>query len=247
MNARGTADLKARSYPRGTRGAYNNGCRCLACRKANRDYARQRLHEKQRLGANPWVDASEACAHLKQLHLQGVGLVSVAEATDVPARTLFDIRSGRQHHLRALTARKILSMRSWAAADNTLVPLAMVRTILDALREEGYTLTEIDRRLNPHRSRPRPLPLGRIGMRRWLYERLFRLSQRLLNCINAKPTITTPTIFWALLLQHPGSRLLDLGVHGIRSHVRLLRAHAIVLGMKPGAIQTSSLGAFGYE
>lgn len=181
MSCRGPAHLRRRHYACGTRGSYNSGCRCEACRRAHRDYARARYARLKQQSANPWVDVTEARRHLLDLQRRGIGLVSVAEATDLSARSLFDIRSGRQRRARAHTVAKILAMRDWAGKDHTRVRLERVRAVLATLREEGYTLTDIDRRLNPARPRPRPLPLGHHGITRWRFERLCQVAQRMLG------------------------------------------------------------------
>lgn len=135
-----------RLYQRACRGADGRGCPrsrhlrkdstgdlCGDCRKA--------------LVWNGLVSADDVRAHLKRLSRQGVGYKSVAAAADVSTSTLGDILFGDKSRLRAQAARRVLAIDRDALADAALVPAGPTRRRLHRLILEGFTKTELARRL----------------------------------------------------------------------------------------------------
>jgi hypothetical protein len=132
------------AFPHGTRARYVGAkCRCDDCRAANRNYAKERAG----LPFNGLVDAAPARQHLEALSNQGVGLRSVAAASDVARTVLTDIRTGAKLRVRADTARRVLAVDSGAISDHGLVPAKETRAALRELRRHGLTKQEIAARL----------------------------------------------------------------------------------------------------
>jgi hypothetical protein len=81
----------------GTRSRYTGGCRCPACRAANRTY--QRRYQRERRRPDPpgprLVPAAATRRRLHQLAELGVPLTHLADLTGIPASTLADVVTGR--------------------------------------------------------------------------------------------------------------------------------------------------------
>lgn len=80
----------------GTPSSYTSGgCRCDACRKAHREYAREGARLR-RAGQQRLVSAAAAREHLLHLQGQGVGIRAVVKHARISAETVIRIRSGNQ-------------------------------------------------------------------------------------------------------------------------------------------------------
>jgi hypothetical protein len=156
---RPAAELGA-DRPHGDRLRYMAGCRCFQCRRANSDYERQRKAARLAGDWNGLVPANRSRAHLMSLSRVGVGKRAVAAASDVCMTVLQDIRTGKKTQIRARTERRILAVTAAMASDSALVKPGRTFQLIDRLRDEGFTKTELARRLgyanealqfNPHR------------------------------------------------------------------------------------------------
>ena len=96
---------------------------------------------------NGLVDTAPARAHLKQLSRRGMGHRSVADLASVPKSIVLQIMTGTKRRARSRTVLAILAVEYQHAADKQLVAAGTTMKRLDALKEEGYTQTEIARRL----------------------------------------------------------------------------------------------------
>jgi len=198
-----------KDYPCGTRAKYVGGCRCEACKAANRravaardaravaeaialapqstspapqvwtlpDGSRKvRLYQRAcpgvhgepckhrrhlrkdskgglcgdcrlRLVWNGLVDAGPVIKHVRKLSKQGIGYKSVAAAASVSATTIGKLLNGKRTRIRAAAARRILAIDRDAVADGGLVRAGRTHALIQRLLEEGFTKTELARRL----------------------------------------------------------------------------------------------------
>src|SRR5581483_5514038 len=136
-----------RQWPHGTRARYVTGCRCQECREANRLFYHIRIKEKIFGRSNGLVSAQAARRHMLKLSAQGVGRRAIGAACGVADSILTLIRSGRRKTIRANTERRILSVTRDAIADKALVSNGRTWKLIDRLLQEGFTRTELARRL----------------------------------------------------------------------------------------------------
>lgn len=125
------------------RARYAAGCRCDACRKANRDYERARMAARKTVGWSGLVDATAARMHLMKLRRRGVGKAAVAAATNISQGVLHYIINGTRLQIHARTARKILAVTPAMASDHATVPAAATWRRIRDLMEAGYTRAQI--------------------------------------------------------------------------------------------------------
>lgn len=97
--------------------------------------------------ADYFVDATAARRKIRWLRKNGIGRRSVADAAGVACSSIADIASGRKKLIRLSTERKILSLDKGAAAGAALVDARPTWRLLELLLEEGFTRTELARRL----------------------------------------------------------------------------------------------------
>lgn len=130
-----------------------------------------------RLVWNGLVPADDVRRHLKKLSRQGVGYKSVAVAADVSKTTLEKILAGTKHRLRAQSARRVLAIDRDAKADHALVPAAPTWRRLNHLLSEGFTKTELARRLGSRARTPSLQFKGRYILARTVarVERFYRI------------------------------------------------------------------------
>lgn len=134
------ADLPpAERYAHGMRARYVCGCRCDECRRANRDYNRQR----RAAPFNGLVDAGPAREHLLRLSAEGVGKRAVGAACDIALSVLIEVRAGRKTKIRAETARRILAVDMTAMSDAALIPAGPTWRAVRELQKMGFTKGEI--------------------------------------------------------------------------------------------------------
>lgn len=139
--------LRPEAIAHGRRARYVAGCRCTLCTAANRNYARRRYHEQREGDWNGLVDARHARAHLLRLSRQGVGRRAVSAATDLSTTVIQNIRAGRKLRIRARTERLILAVTAAQASDRALVHPARTFQRIAQLVDEGYSKSELARRL----------------------------------------------------------------------------------------------------
>jgi hypothetical protein len=197
LSARGLkpiADLAA-NRDHGDRLRYLAGCRCFDCRRANSAYEAGRKIARAAGEGNGIVPANKARAHLRALSACGVGRRSVGAACDVADTVLSDIISGRKTNIRASTERAILRVTHEAAGDRALIPAKGTWKLLDQLIADGYTKSELARRLGyktPALQLKRDLVTVRSA---YLVERLFE---------QLKSTSATPTLKLLAKLREEG-------------------------------------------
>lgn len=162
--------LRATEYPHGTRARYNaTKCRCFRCRRANAAYEQQRQRR---------VPADRARAHLVALVEQGIGLRSIADATDIARTQLKKIATGVRTKIDPSVEEKILDVDASVIADHALVPAAATRRLLRELICQGYTKTRLAAQLGSQAKVPalqykHDHVLAKTAMRvRQLHERL---------------------------------------------------------------------------
>jgi hypothetical protein len=181
LSARGLRPIAelAASRDHGDRLRYLAGCRCFDCRRANSAYEASRKIARAAGEGNGIVPAGKARAHMKALSAQGVGRRSVGAACDVADTVLGDIITGRKVNIRASTERAILAVTRDAAGDRALIPAKASWKMLDELIADGYTKSELARRLGSKSKIP-ALQLNRdfVTVRNaHLVERLYRELQ----------------------------------------------------------------------
>lgn len=96
---------------------------------------------------NGLVDAAPARKHLLALRAAGVGRRSVQDACDVTDTVLFQVVTGRKKRIRAETLRRILGVTPEARAPGALVKARPTWRLVRELLREGFTQTELARRL----------------------------------------------------------------------------------------------------
>lgn len=149
LNARGlrpAAEL-AEGRPHGVRLRYIAGCRCGDCRQANSRYETFRAAARKAGDWNGIVAAAPARAHLALLSSAGVGRRVVCDVSGVADTVLTEIIAGRKAQIRARTERAILAVTVAAAADGAYIDAKPTWKLLDALIADGYSKTELARRL----------------------------------------------------------------------------------------------------
>ena len=141
------AELAA-NRPHGDRIRYRAGCKCVPCRAANSNYETTRAAARRRGESNGLVDANEVRKHLKKLSRRGIGRDTVAEITGISSTTIDLYRRGQRTQLRAMRAKAILSISlDTVANDAMLVPAAKTWEKIRWMLREGFTKSEIARRL----------------------------------------------------------------------------------------------------
>jgi hypothetical protein len=146
---------RIRQYRRACRGA--NGWPCpwrSHLRKDSSGDVCGRCRPKLAAAWNGLVPADAVRAHLKKLSRQGVGYKSVAIAADVGHGVLADILFHDKQQLRAQSARRVLAIDRDAVADHALVPAGPTWRRLRRLLAEGFTKTELARRLGSKAATP---------------------------------------------------------------------------------------------
>lgn len=101
---------------------------------------------RDRLGANPLVDARRAAEHIDLLSQMGVGYKQVADAAGVSETVVFEVRAGRKARIRRRTEFAILSVDDGATADRALVDAKPTRRRIRKMMRLGLTQTEIAER-----------------------------------------------------------------------------------------------------
>lgn len=89
----------------GSMAGYRRGCRCEACRAANRDYMRS-----YRGGLKPAVYADPPTAYVRTLLESGWKQVDLSRASRVSCRTISTISNSRVKRVRSKTANALLAI-----------------------------------------------------------------------------------------------------------------------------------------
>jgi len=153
----------------GTRTRYVVGCRCEPCRAAHRDYNRDwdRRHRRIQYGiedrTEPYVDASEAIAHLHWLRSQGVGKRTIAKAAGVGLTSIDELTQGIRTRSRPDTIQRILAVGTHKIADGSTIDARPAWALINDLLELGVTKARIAQaigaqtpalQINRHRIKP---------------------------------------------------------------------------------------------
>jgi DNA-binding Xre family transcriptional regulator len=105
--------------------------------------------------ADHLVDTARARRRIRALSKKGIGYKAVADAAGISHTIVMRIRAGTKKQIRLSTERRILALDEGARADASLVDAGPTWKILDELlAEEGFTKTELARRLGYKRQAP---------------------------------------------------------------------------------------------
>jgi hypothetical protein len=128
-------------------------------RKDSKGYTCSRC--RTQIAWNGLVPATRAREHLLALQARGLGLRTVADATDIPRSTIQALRDGVRHHLRAQAEAKILAVDELAAAEGARVSAKPSWRRVHHLLRLGYTRAQVAEGLGNERR----LQLGRLRVR----------------------------------------------------------------------------------
>lgn len=124
------------------------GCRCNECRTAHSDYEKTRA----RRTAPPYVDATEARAHVRDLMAHGVGLKTITKRAGLSHGAMSKLIYGDQtrgmaptKRIRPATRDAILSVKRTDQADGARVPAGPTWKVIEHLLAEGWTKAAIAR------------------------------------------------------------------------------------------------------
>ena len=143
-------------------------CRCDACREANRVYAEHLAHarvlEQWHPESTRFVDAEPVRAHIRALQHAGCGWKRAARLAGVSPSTMSRLLYGKRQRTRRVLADKILGVKDPALAGHALVDATGTRRRLQALVAQGWSQTELARRLGFSRHNMPPLIHGHQPM-----------------------------------------------------------------------------------
>jgi transcriptional regulator with XRE-family HTH domain len=155
-------ELLAIKHPHGTRVRYMTGCKCVPCRAANSRYETDRAAARKNGDWNGLVPTDLARNHLFALSHKGIGRRTVAEASGVSVTVISAIKSGKKKNVRTRTHKAIMAVDASARAANTLVKARPVWAQINRLLREGFTQTELARRLGSRAKIPALQLNGRV-------------------------------------------------------------------------------------
>jgi hypothetical protein len=118
---------------------------------ANSCYESERQKARRNGDWNGIVQVGQVRRHILMLGRRGLGRRAIAAASDVREQTIQQIRSRKKLTVRARTARRILAITPEAIADRALVPARRLWKYIRRLQKEGFTKTELARRLGKGR------------------------------------------------------------------------------------------------
>lgn len=97
------------------------------------------------------------------LREHGIGRLTVSDISGIPPSTIAKILRGDRRHVTARTERRILAVTKEAMHDAKLVAAFATRQRIRALLAEGFTRTELARRLGS-RARAPALQIAKRGV-----------------------------------------------------------------------------------
>lgn len=156
------AEVLAERHPHGTRVRYVTGCKCMLCRAANSRYETDRAKARANGDWNGLVPAWMARKHLLRLSSQGIGRDTVAQASGVSVTVICEIKARTKKNIRMRTHKAIMAVDRTARAAKTLVEAAPVWAQINRLLREGFTQTELARRLGSRAKVPALQLNGRV-------------------------------------------------------------------------------------
>lgn len=133
----------------GTRTRYVTGCRCEPCRTAHRDYNRQWDRHQRRITyglenyTEPYVDASEAIAHIEWLRSQGVGKRTIAKAAGIGITSIDEFTKGIRTRARQETIDRILAVGTHRIAGGSTIDARPAWALINDLLQLGVTKARI--------------------------------------------------------------------------------------------------------
>lgn len=130
-------------FGHGMRARYATGCRCDACREANRTYERERARARRWGQGRRLVDAAPVIAHIDALRGAGVGTRQIAERAKVSRNVMTLLLQGKRSKLREDNAKRILAVKPEDIADGARVPAGPTRELIRQLLRMGMTRGEI--------------------------------------------------------------------------------------------------------
>ncbi len=144
----------AERFQHGARARYVTGCRCAPCRAANTAYQRTRARAKVYGRTNKAQPVDRVLKHLERLRHAGLGYRTISDAAKVCEATVQKILRGQKRLVRESTAARLLAVTADALADSALVDARPTWRLLQQLLGEGFTRTELARRLGSRGKRP---------------------------------------------------------------------------------------------
>jgi transcriptional regulator with XRE-family HTH domain len=173
----------------GTRAGYRGGCRCDACRQADREYARRRHRLKAYGRWQPFTDATPVREHVRRLMVRGIGANRVAALAQVSRSSVGHLIYGDpargeapSRRIRTGTAQRLLAVRFSEAnlAPGAPVEAAGTRRRLQALIAVGHSGRSLAARLDMEPAHLHRILSGRPAVTaatarrvRGLYDRLW--------------------------------------------------------------------------
>ena len=164
-----------KKYPCGDYGSYNSdGCRCRPCRKAMRDYMRNRSRLLAYGQWQPLVDAAPARHHVLQLRASGISLARIATLASVSYTAITCLIYGEPFkgkpptgRMRTETSARILAIKPTVDLVDPVIHLDATGTCrrIQALMTLGWSGAALASRLGVH-----PSTLVRILQRRNLVQ-----------------------------------------------------------------------------
>ena len=137
----------AAGRPHGDRIRYLAGCRCLPCRAANSRYETHRALERCKGKGNKLVGTTAVRLHLQKLSRLGVGYKQVAKLAKVNKGTLLKIKNRARDNIREQSGRRVLAVTAKDRAPGATVPAGPTWKRINWLLVEGFTKTQLARRL----------------------------------------------------------------------------------------------------
>jgi hypothetical protein len=119
----------------------------MLCRAANSRYETERALARKNGDWNGIVPAIRAQVHLKMLARRGVGRRLISQVCGISDWRLQDIKKGRQLRIRARAERAILAVTEEVLGEATLVDARPVWAQINRLLREGFSQSELARRL----------------------------------------------------------------------------------------------------
>lgn len=178
----GRRPIPAEAFEHGDPKRYRRGCRCKPCTTATTEETRKRRYLRA-TGRGTLRAPARAAAHIDQLRAAGMRDAAVREACKICPDVLYRIMRGQGTIHYAVEAR-ILSVPVPAPTgerNGAYIDATGTRRRLRALASQGWTATELARRLGKSKQYVVYLQLGhgRGTVRRWLAEEVGCLYSQL--------------------------------------------------------------------